>query len=210
MKQLLVMLMGPLLSLSTLNKVHALEKEAAASEAAKSQTKEQTKEQTKDVFAFPGQWKTAQGETVELSKFKGKKTIVALFYASCSTICPMTTSSIKRVMTALDKKKVDAQVLLVSIDAGDQNSQKMADFAKNQKLEGAPWNLLAGSTEQTTQLAALLGLGIGEKRSDPDLHQMHSEFLVIVDESGKVVMQTPSFSPNIPQVVKALSSKSRK
>jgi protein SCO1/2 len=208
MKRFLMLLMLPLLCLSTFNVVQAKESTKDTG-AAKSKEPAAEPAKEKNVFSLAGQWKTAKNETVELSKFKGKKTIVALFYASCSTICPMTTASIKRVMTTLDKEKVDAQVLLVSIDAGDQNTKQMADFAKNQKLEAPQWNLLAGNAEQTTQLAALLGLGIGEKRSSPDLHQMHSEFLVLVDENGKVILQTPSFNPNIPQVVKALSSKSR-
>jgi len=191
-----LVLMFPLMTLSGLNPAAATESGAAQPPA-----------KEKDVFSFAGSWKTARNEEVQLSKYKGKKTILALFYSSCSTICPMTASSLKRVESALAKKKLEVQVLMVSIDAGDQNSKQMAEFAKKQKIDKPLWHLLAGKTEQTEQLAALLGLGIGEKRSDPSLHQMHSEFIVVIDEKGKILMKTPSLDPNIPEVEKALAAK---
>lgn len=154
-----------------------------------------------NVYAHPGPWTNERGEKIALSELTGKRSLFALFYSSCRTICPMTAKGLKAIERALGPRAKELQIVLVTIDPADKSDQ-LRHFVEMHKLEG--WRVLAGSAAATKALAVDLGLGYEEKRGNPDLHQMHSRTLVIVNERGEVRGSLPIFEFDVQQAVTLL------
>jgi len=154
----------------------------------------------KNIYANTTKWTNEMGENVSLSELKGKRSLFALFYTSCQTICPMTAKSIKGIEQALGAK-ANVQIVLVTIDPADKAPQ-LRNYIHANNLRG--WRVLAGTSESAKALAIELGLGFEEKRGNPELHQMHSRTLVVVNEKGEVSGSLPIFEFDIQQAVTLL------
>lgn len=155
-------------------------------------------EPKKNIYANTTAWTNEKGETVSLSDLKGKRALFALFYTGCKTICPMTTKSIQSIEKALGARAKNLQIVLVTIDPADKAPQ-LRKFIHANNLRG--WRVLAGTSEAAKSLAIDLGLGFEEKRGNPELHQMHSRTLVVVNEKGEVSGSLPIFEFDLQQAV---------
>lgn len=143
-----------------------------------------------DVYAHPARWTDEAGHSVTLSQLRGKKSVFALFYTSCKTICPMTVKSLKEMQAKLGP---DVQFVLVTIDPDDQGEkgkERIRDFVKAQKIP-AGWKVLASDPANTRNLAAALGLGFADKPANGNLHNMHSLAVAAVKADGAVAGQQP-------------------
>lgn len=143
-----------------------------------------------DVYANPARWTDEGGNTMTLSTLRGQRTIFALFYSNCKTICPMTVKSLQE----LEKKlSGDVRFVLVTIDPEDHTptgSQRIKDFIREQKISSR-WKVLAADQANTRNLAAALGLGFADKPANGNLHNMHSLAVVAVKADGTVAGQEP-------------------
>lgn len=156
-----------------------------------------------DVYANPTRWSDENGETVTLQKLRGKKSVFALFYASCKTICPMTVKSLKEVSKGLGTAAKDVQFVLVTIDPAD-NKNRIADFMAQQKIP-VGWKVLSSDTVNTRNLAGALGVGFEDKPVNGNLHNMHSLSLVVVNADGSVAGQVPVSNPDVKLMRKILN-----
>ena len=146
----------------------------------------------KNIYANSTAWTDEQGDSVSLADLKGKKSVFALFYTSCKTICPITAKSIKSIEKALGKKALNVQFVLISIDPSADKAPQLRQFIQANKIKG--WKVLAGNADSAKNLAIELGVGFEEKRGDPDLHQLHSRSLIVVNELGEITGELPIFS----------------
>jgi protein SCO1/2 len=160
--------------------------------------------ETANVYEVGGAWRDEGGHGFSLSSLRGKRTVFALFYSSCKTICPMTVKSLKTIEKAVAGSK-DLQFVLVTIDPKADGPKQLADFATTQHLQG--WKILTGRPEDTKALAIALGLGFEEKRGNVDLHQMHSKSLVVIKESGQRAGALPLFDFEMADAEALLASK---
>lgn len=143
-----------------------------------------------DVYANPARWQDETGQMIALSDLRGKKTVFALFYSSCKTICPMTVKSLKEMEAKLGR---DVQFVLVTIDptdAGQDGTGKIREFIEAQKIP-PKWKVLASDKTNTRNLAAALGLGFADKPANGNLHNMHSLAVAVVKANGSVAGQQP-------------------
>ncbi len=156
----------------------------------------------KNIYANASAWSNEKGETVSLAELKGKKSVFALFYTGCKTICPMTAKSVQAIEKALGKNAADVQFVLISIDPAADKAPQLRQFIRNNKIKN--WKVLAGSVESTKNLAIELGVGFEEKRGNPDLHQLHSRNLIVVSETGEIAGELPIFEFDMDQAKKLL------
>ncbi len=150
-----------------------------------------------NIYANAATWTNEKNETVRLADLKGKKSVFALFYTTCKTICPMTTKSIQAIEKALGKNAAKVQFVLVSVDPAADKAPQLRQFMHNNKIKG--WKILAGTPENTKNLAIELGVGFEEKRGNPDLHQLHSRNLIVVNEAGEISGELPIFEFDMEQ-----------
>lgn len=149
----------------------------------------------KNVYEIKTDWTTADGTKFNFSSLKGKKTILTLFYTSCRSICPMTVGSIKEVKKALGPKGKDVQVVMVTIDPKGDSTGRLKGFSNQHHIED--WKVVAGSSQETQNLAVELGLGFEDKPAAAELHQMHSRALVVIDEQGRIKGTLPSLNTDL-------------
>lgn len=153
-------------------------------------------------YESQGPWINSKGESIQLSSFQGKAAVIALFYTSCRTICPMTVANLKKVEKALGKKAKDMHFILISIDSTNDSADKLASFAKTHKLDTARWHLVKADEERVRKLAGALKLGIGHQPADPDLHYMHSLQFAIVNAKGTSVETISTMEPDLERIRK--------
>ncbi len=145
-----------------------------------------------DVYGNPSRWVDEQGSAFTLEQLRGKKTVFALFYTSCKTICPMTVKSLKAIEAGLGGSAKDVQFVLVTIDPADRTAgqDRIRDFIKTQKIS-SQWKILASDVRDTRGLAGALGVGFEDKPVNGNFHNMHSLSLVVVKADGSVSGQAP-------------------
>lgn len=148
-------------------------------------------------------WKTADGKSFQWSHSKGKKTVFALFYTSCNTICPMTVENLKAIEKQLGPDAKNVQFVLMSVDAKYDTPKKMKSFAKKHGI--ANWKLLSGKARDVRAFAAHLGLGFEDKPGNEDLHQMHSRAFTFINKKGEIVGTLPSFEADFAKARELLS-----
>jgi protein SCO1/2 len=158
-------------------------------------TAAQTGAADKNIYEIKTDWTTANGTTFNFASLKGKKTIFTLFYTSCRSICPMTVDSLKEVKKALGPKGKDVQVVMVTIDPKVDSTGHLKGFSNQHHIED--WKVVAGSPQETQNLAVELGLGFEDKPAAAELHQMHSRALVVVDEKGHIKGTLPSLNTDL-------------
>lgn len=166
-----------------------------------------------DVYANPTRWVDEGGEQYKLEKLRGKKTVFALFYTSCKTICPMTVKSLKAIEAGLGGAAKDVQFVLVTIDPADgpgntstgaSGSDRVRDFIRTQKISPG-WKILTSDTGSTRGLAGALGVGFEEKPVNGNFHNMHSLSMVIVKSDGSISGQLPVASADASEFKRLLA-----
>lgn len=144
-----------------------------------------------NVYEDTTPWKTADGKKFSWKNANGKKTVLALFYTSCRSICPMTVDSMKSIEKELGESAKDVQFVLISIDEKYDKPGRLKRFARQNKINH--WTLLSGKTKDVRNFAAKMGLGFQDKPGNEDLHQMHSRAFTFVDKKGTIIGTLPSF-----------------
>lgn len=130
----------------------------------------------------------ADGGTLMLSELRGKPLVVSLIYTSCSTVCPVSTQTLKKSV-AQARKALGADsfhVLTVGFDARNDTPRRMTAFARDNAIDGDPlWQVVSGSP---AALEALIG-DVGFSYSGAAGGFEHVSQTTIVDAGGRVYRQ---------------------
>lgn len=68
------------------------------------------------------------GSVVNLSRLKGKVTLVTFGYTNCPDICPMTLSILKHVMNELGEVQEKIQVFFITIDPENDTPERLKEY----------------------------------------------------------------------------------
>ena len=125
-------------------------------------------------------WTDAYGQPNDLNRWKDRYLIVAVFYTSCASTCPMGAQNMKILERELAASHVPFpyDFVLFSIDPKVDTPAQLAAYAKARGLEATDWHLLTGDLEKTRRLVATFGLGFSANGT-PD-HVMHSNKFVVL------------------------------
>ncbi|MDF3130777.1 SCO family protein [Kiritimatiellaeota bacterium B1221] len=139
------------------------------------------------LFHLQATFLNPDGEKAQLADFKGKPFILAMFYATCPTVCPRMILDISKIDAQLDEaERSQLPILLVSFDPETDTPEKLKTFAENWDMETPRWQLWSGSPEHARTLAA--GLGIRYRKA-PDGEISHSAPITLVNSQGEIELQ---------------------
>jgi protein SCO1/2 len=130
---------------------------------------------------------TAQdGKPRDEKLFRGKKTFVAFFFASCGGFCPTLVKNLQKVERELGATN-DLQFVLMSVDPENDTPPMLRGFASKMQLTPGKWTLLTGDRETIYSLArdrfasqAFQRVGATPRRF------VHSEHFYVIDEEGRL------------------------
>ena len=126
---------------------------------------------------------TAQfGESVALSDFKGKVTLLTFLYTSCPDVCPIAANHLRQASQLLSEDSADIAIVIVSVDP-DMDSVDAARAYSERWGMAERWSYLVGSEEALRPIWAAYYI-------DPYLHGPGRDGASA--ESASSLPQTPS------------------
>jgi protein SCO1/2 len=139
---------------------------------------------SQSLFHIESTFKTQIGKETNLAALKGRPTVVAMFYASCSTVCPRLITVLKDIEERLpEDKRGQFRVVLISFDPERDTPEALAAFAKNWGMDPERWQLWSGAAADVRTVAASLGV---RYRSTPDGEFSHSAPIILLNAEGEI------------------------
>jgi protein SCO1 len=134
---------------------------------------------------LPGSWKSDQGDSLQLSRWKGRTVIATLAFTSCKSTCSMIVSKLKKLEASLaDARAPLPEIVVFSIDPQVDTPAVMAEFKKRMGVDRKNWHFLSASDKQVRKVSAWLEMGYGEKASTGRI--MHTNKIAAIGERGFV------------------------
>lgn len=88
--------------------------------------------------------------------------MVNFIFTTCTTICPVMTSTFQQVQEKLGKNLKGVRMVSISIDPENDTPAKLKDYAAKYKA-GAQWTFLTGSLDNSLLVQNAFGVFAGEK-----------------------------------------------
>ncbi len=136
------------------------------------------------VYELPMKWKTDKGETVTLSHWNGKKTLLTMIYSSCKFSCPLMMKKLKKIEASLNEKKVKYEFLIISLDPDHDTVESLAKFKKDNEVSDY-WNFLTGSEKDTRMLSMVVNIRYSKNPKTKVIG--HDNKVILLDETGKML-----------------------
>lgn len=134
------------------------------------------------VYQLAGPFTDAGGAEVALDVFAGSPVLIAMFYASCRSACPVLIERVRRIEEALSEPvRARVRVVLVTLDPERDTPKVLAALGARHGLDPGRWRLLAGSEPTTRALATVLGVRYRRGRDD---EITHSTSVSLLDARG--------------------------
>jgi len=146
----------------------------------------------RELSAIPDVWQDDRGEPRKLSQLATRPQLLAMFYADCHMVCPMTVETLRTLERELAAARIDAGLVLVTLDPATDSVAALAAFRREQKLSER-WTLLRGTTLATRRLAESLGIPF---RLDA-VRIAHGGMIVVTDARGKIVAHFAGLHPDL-------------
>jgi protein SCO1 len=121
-----------------------------------------------------------QGKSVSLANWQGRQVIITMAYSACRKYCPLTLAKLIELQHLLDRRKIEAEFVVISYDPLSDTWQNWAEYRNTHKLHGNNWHFLTGSPEDTKAISQLLGMDFWLY----DDHVMHNFKIVRLDQKG--------------------------
>lgn len=125
------------------------------------------------------------GQAFELGSLKGSLVLATMFYASCTSVCPMLIAQLEHLVSALPSDvRAQTHVLLVSLDPPRDSPAKLTELAQRHQITDPHWHFARTESAGVREIAALLGV---RYRQLPDDEISHSQVLVLLDRNGAII-----------------------
>lgn len=138
------------------------------------------------VYALAGTWTERSGASQTLASLRGEPVVLALVYLSCSMSCPLVTSDMLAVQTALRAAgPSNTRFVMITFDPSRDSLAALQAHASSRGLD-AQWSLLRGSPADVRRIAVALGVSY---RRLPSGDFDHSNIITVLDRDGVAVHQ---------------------
>lgn len=127
---------------------------------------------------------THTGAKVKLALYQGHPVIVSMFFARCTSACPMLIRDVKKLEAGLDADVRDkVRVLLVTFDFERDDPAALTKLAELHGVDLKRWTFArAPDDEATRELAGALGI---KYRRGPEGDYNHSSVITALDANGR-------------------------
>lgn len=140
------------------------------------------------LYQLPVTLRTADGQTLKIADLRGQPLIVTLFYSHCTSVCPLLTSQVERVINALSlAERRQIRILMVSFDSLRDTPEQLTAFKDEHHIRNASWIIADASASDVRALAVALGI---RYRELPDHTFNHSAIISVADRDGTVRART--------------------
>lgn len=100
--------------------------------------------------------------------------MVNFIFTTCTTICPVMTSTFQQVQEKLGKDRNDVRMVSISIDPENDTPRKMKEYAARHNA-GSQWLFLTGTLANSIEVQKALGVFAGEKMNHKPVTLMKAE-----------------------------------
>jgi len=139
---------------------------------------------SESLFHIEAAFQTQTETKVRLSDLKGAPTLVAMFYASCPTVCPRLMGELKGIEARLpEEQRGRLRVVLITFDPERDTPEALTTFAENWNMDTARWQLWSGDPVGIRTVAASLGV---RYRTTPNGEISHSAPIVLLNAKGEI------------------------
>lgn len=139
------------------------------------------------IYQLDRTWTSHRMEPVQLEQFLGHPVIVVLFYGSCTEVCPVLIQDSWRLYQGVDPAMRDrVEVLAVTFDTERDTPERLAEYARNERLDLPNWHFLNGSNRAVRELAMALGV---EYRQRSDGMYDHTNLVAVLDLNGEIAQR---------------------
>ena len=140
-------------------------------------------------------------KTTLVKELEGNKpTVLAFFYTSCTTVCPVTTQILAGTQALLGKDMQGARILSISIDPEYDTPERLSAYRK--KFDAQPqWQHYTGTLKDSIAAQKVFGAYRGDK--------MNHEPLIFVNGGGKKSWVQLKGFPSAEQVVKEFNEQKK-
>ncbi len=154
------------------------------------------------LFNLDASWRDQNGQITKLAEFEGKPVVLAMFYANCQTVCPMTITALQRLERAL-AAPTHRQVhfVLVSFDSARDGPPELAEYMAKHHLAPERWTLLSGKDDDVRDLAAFLDI---KYRQDAPESFAHTTGIFVFDQRGVLKNKQADLAANSASVLATL------
>lgn len=126
----------------------------------------------------------AGGHRIQLDVARGHVTIVSMFYASCTVVCPLLVAELAATLAELPPNvRKDARILLVSFDPVRDTPQRLEELVTERKLDDH-WTLARPTEADARALAAVLHV---QYRKLDDGQFAHNISMTVLDRDGRPI-----------------------
>lgn len=137
------------------------------------------------LYQLRAQLTDQHGAALGLASFRGAPLLVTMFYASCTSICPLLIGQLKRIEGALEpRQRARMRVLLISLDPARDTVPRLAELAARHGVDDHRWTFTRTAEPSVREVAALLGI---RYRVMPDGEISHSPVISLLDAEGALV-----------------------
>lgn len=138
------------------------------------------------LYQLSSQWTTDDGHKLRLADLQGKVRLLTLFFGHCQSTCPMVLNRLKSLESKLPKNWGNgAGFVLVTLDPRRDDSGSLAEYRRDASLSKDRWTLLRGASEDTRELAMLMGVAYVPSTKNGGIE--HNVAMVLLDRKGKVL-----------------------
>ncbi len=126
-----------------------------------------------------------QGRAFAFSSLAGHPTLVAMFYGSCETVCPIILQDLATLDAALSaEERARLRVLLVTFDPERDTAARLTALGAEKGFDPTRWSFLRGDDSSIRELSMVLGV---QYRRLPDGNFSHSALITLLDPEGRIV-----------------------
>lgn len=156
----------------------------------------------KSIYQLTGNWTDQNNKLVHLGKYKGKKVVLAMFFASCTYACPIILNDMQKIEKSLSNEKLaETEFVFLSIDPERDTPEKLLQYAKRKNLDMNRWSLLTGKNDDILEIAALLGFKF-RKEANGDFS--HTNVITLLNEKGEVAFQLVGLNQDVKEIIKKI------
>lgn len=153
------------------------------------------------VYNLEATFTDQHGKAFDFAAVRGSAVLTTMFYASCTSICPLLISQLKWVDEKLPPDvRAKTQVVLVSLDPERDDAEKLQALAKQHGIDDPRWHFLRTPKDHVREVAAVLGVRYA---SLPDGEISHSPVIALLDREGAIVTRSEVSSGEMDSLVAA-------
>ncbi|AFM12743.1 SCO family protein [Turneriella parva] len=153
------------------------------------------------LYQFHDMFTDQNGKQMMLHQLQGKYVVVAMFYATCTAICPRIAAEMLRLEKSLSaRQRANTRFLMISFDHERDNPANLRKFIEKMRLTDS-FVLLTGKPEPIREVAAALGVNYKKQpAAEPgtsNYEYAHSSVFSLLSPQGEIVLQHAGLSVSV-------------